>query len=399
MKRLFTIMIACLCVFAVTACTAAPAPSQTAPAQGGETAAPGTEATQAPAQGGTIKIGGLAPLTGGVAVYGAAASNGAKLYIKELNANGGVLGQQVEFILEDEKGDATEATNAYNKLVNNDGVVAIIGDVTSKPTIAVAQRAAADNMPMISPTATAKEVTTAGTNVFRACFLDPFQGETMANFAAESLKVKTAAIIYNTGDDYSVGLYESFKTVAEAAGIQIVAAEGYAAGDIDFKAQLTNIAAANPEVLFVPDYYNTIVLIAGQAKEVGLDAALLGADGWDGVLGATTDASILEGAYFSNHYSTEDTDPTVQNFLTGYEAEYGESPNAFAALGYDAAKILFDAMERAGSTDADAVIAALQATEIDGVTGHIVFDAERNPIKSCAIIKIVDGKYTLFEKR
>lgn len=373
-KRMLSVMMAGLCVASLTAC-----------AGGG-------------GGGNTIKIGGLAPLTGGVAVYGVAAANGAKLYIKELNAKGGVLGKQIDFIIEDEKGDPIEAVNAYNKLVNNDKVVAIIGDVTSKPAIAVAQKSVADNIPMISPTATAEDVTKGAPNMFRACFLDPFQGTTMAKYATERLGAKKAAVIYNTSDDYSTGLAESFKATAEAAGLQIVAYEGYGKDDVDFKAQLTNIAAQSPEVLFVPDYYNTVVLIAAQAKEIGANFTLLGADGWDGVLGVADDATALNGAYFSNHYSTEDTDPLVQGFLKNYKAEYGEDPNAFAALGYDAARILFDAIEKAGTTDKEKVIAALNATSIDGVTGHITFDENRNPIKSSAIIQIQDGKYTLADK-
>lgn len=368
-----------------------PAPENAAPAEQGE-------AAPAEATGDTIKIGGLAPLTGNVSVYGIAASNGAKLYINEINAAGGVLGKQVEFLVEDEKGDATEAVNAYNKLVN-DGIVALIGDVTSKPSIAVAQVAADEGLPMIAPTATAAEVTMAGTNVFRACFLDPFQGETMATYASTKLNAKTAAVLYNVGDDYSVGLYEAFEAKCKELGLEIVTVESYSTGDMDFKAQLTNIVAKEPDVLFLPDYYNTVVLIASQAKEVGSKAILLGADGWDGVLTVAEDPAALEGSYFCNHYSTQDESEIVQNFLKNYQAEYGEVPNSFAALGYDAAKILLAAIEKAGSADdKPAVIAALQDTQVDGVTGGITFDAGGDPIKSASIITIKDGAYSLVEK-
>ncbi|SMC55373.1 ABC transporter substrate-binding protein [Papillibacter cinnamivorans] len=366
---------------------------------GGGTAATPTPTAAAPQ---TIKIGCLAPLTGNVAVYGIAARNGAKLYIDEVNAAGGINGKQIEFIEYDEKGDATEAVNAYNKLVD-DGVTAIIGDVTSKPTIAVAQISVEDNMPMISGTATAADVTSYGNNMFRSCFLDPFQGTTMAKFAQEKLGATKVAVIYNTGDDYSKGLAESFTSTATELGMTVVASEGYATGDVDFTAQLTNITTQKPDVLLCPDYYNTVVLIAQQAKSVGLTATLLGCDGWDGVLTVTgNDASAVEGAYFCNHYSTADTSELVQNFLKNYEAAYGETANAFAATTYDAAKILLagiQAAEDAGLTAGtaeykQAVIDAMDKTDMDCVTGHITFDENNNPIKSCAIIKIVNGAYS-----
>lgn len=350
--------------------------------------------------GDTIKIGGLAPLTGNVSVYGITATNGVKLAIKEINEAGGVLGKQIEYIVEDEKGDVNEAVNAYNKLVNKDKVIAIIGDVTSKPTISVAQLAAkeTDPVPMVTATATALDVTKQGTNVFRACFTDPFQGKTMADFAAGSLGLTKVAVIYNSSDDYSVGLTEAFQAEAEAKGIEVVAVESYSKGDIDFKTQLGNIATAGPEALFVPDYYDNVAMIVNQAQEVGLDIPLLGADGWDGVVGAIDDADKLEGFYFCNHYSTEDESETVQNFLTNYKAAYNEDATSFAALGYDAAYIMMDAIEKAGSTDRAAIIAALAETNLEGVTGSIAFDADRNPVKSVTIIQIKEGKYTLYDK-
>ncbi len=200
----------------------------------------------------TIRIGGLAPLTGNVAVYGVATQRGVDLYVEQINAAGGVLGKQVEMVWYDEKGDAAEAVNAYNRLVGD--VVALIGDVTSKPTIAVAELAALDNMPMISATATAYDVTTPGENIFRACFLDPYQGNTMAVYATQKLGKKNAAVIYNIADDYSTGLAESFKSKFEELGGTVVAYEAYGASDIDFKSQLTNIASKNPDVIFMPDY-------------------------------------------------------------------------------------------------------------------------------------------------
>ena len=347
--------------------------------------------------GDTIKIGGLAPLTGDVSVYGIAASNGAKLAIDEINKAGGINGKQIEFILYDEKGDVNEAVNAYNKLVDQDKVVAILGDVTSKPTISVAQLAAKANIPMITATATALDVTKQGTNVFRACFIDPFQGEIMAKFAKENLKATKVAVIYNSGDDYSNGLKDSFTAKSNELGLEVVASESYAKGDTDFKAQLTKIAASGAEALFVPDYYNTVALIANQAKATGLTMPLMGTDGWDGVLSAAKPEDV-EGYYFANHYSTEDQDPKVQAFLKNYKTTYKEDPNAFVALGYDAAYILAEAFKKAGSTDSAKVIEALKATDYTGVTGNVKFDENRNPTKSVTIIQILDGQYRYSSK-
>lgn len=343
-----------------------------------------------------IKIGGIAPLTGNVAVYGVAANNGAQLAIEEINANGGILGKQIEYVVYDDKGETTEAVNAYKKLVNNDKVEAIFGAVTSKPTLAISPLAAKDGIPMISPTATAMDVTTAGSNIFRTCFIDPYQGENMAKFAVENLNAGKAAILYNTADDYSIGVAEAFKTSFESNGGEVVSYEGYNADEKDYKAILTNVKGQNPDVLFIPDYYNTVGLIAQQVKEVGIDATLLGADGWDGVLGVAPEA--VEGAYFCNHYSTDDTSEDVQNFLKNFKEKYNEDPVSFAALGYDTIKILAAAIEKAGSTDQDAVVKALGETNITTVTGTITYDENRNPIKDVSIIKIEGGKNTLFTK-
>ena len=233
----------------------------------------GGNANNAGATGDTIKIGGLAPLTGDVSVYGVAVDNGVKMAVEEINADGGVLGKQIEYIVYDEKGDATEAVNAYNKLVQSDNVVAIVGDVTSKPTLAVAQQAAKDKIPLITASGTAENITQAGENIFRACFIDPFQGELMASYASKKLEKKTAA------DDYSKGLYEAFEAAAGDLGIEVVQVEGYGKGTVDFKAQLTNIKSKNPDVIFLPVYYQDVALIAVQAKELGIEAQFLGADG------------------------------------------------------------------------------------------------------------------------
>lgn len=359
----------------------------------------GGNANNAGATGDTIKIGGLAPLTGDVSVYGVAVDNGVKMAVEEINADGGVLGKQIEYIVYDEKGDATEAVNAYNKLVQSDNVVAIVGDVTSKPTLAVAQQAAKDKIPLITASGTAENITQAGENIFRACFIDPFQGELMASYASKKLEKKTAAISYNISDDYSKGLYEAFEAAAGDLGIEVVQVEGYGKGTVDFKAQLTNIKSKNPDVIFLPVYYQDVALIAVQAKELGIEAQFLGADGWDGVIGQVDESNMdaVNGAYFCSQYSAQSDDPNLQAFLSKYKETYGMDASQFAVLGYDAMKMLAQAISEAGSTDSAAITSAMAAIDFTGLTGHMTFDENRNPVKSAAITQIDNGEYKFIE--
>jgi len=348
---------------------------------------------------GTILIGGLAPLTGEIAVYGNSVKNAATMAFDEINAAGGVLGKKIDYKVYDEKGDSAEAVNAYNKLID-EKMVALLGDVTSKPSIAVAELAAKDGILMLTPTASAPGVTKPGNNIFRVCFLDPFQGAAMATFAADSLKAKNVAVLYNTSDDYSQGLAASFKTQAETLGLNVINYEGYGADDKDFKSQLTKIASSNPDALFVPDYYAKDALIATQARGAGITAPILGADGWDGVL-TSVDASnigVLNDVYFSNHYSVQDTSEKVKAFVKNYTAKFGEAPNALAALAYDAAYMMADVIKTAGSTDSKALIKAMAAIKYEGVTGTIQYAGSGDPVKSVTIIRIVDGKYNFFDK-
>lgn len=343
----------------------------------------------------TIKIGGLGPLTGPLAIYGVTATNGSKLAFEEINKNGGILGKQVEFVLFDEKGDSTEAVTAYNRLVD-EGVVALVGDVTSKPSLAVAEIAAQDNMPMITPTGTQFNITEAGPNVFRVCFTDPYQGVILANLAKNNLKANTVAIMVNNSSDYSDGVAEAFIKEAERLGLKIVAKEGYAEGDKDFRAQLTKVAATNPDVLLVPDYYEQVALITTQAREVGVKSTFIGPDGWDGVAKALDSSAYgaVENSYFTNHYSVEDTNEKVQNFLKAYREKYKDEPSAFSALSYDAAYLMKDAIEKAGSIDKDAIVKAMKESDFAGVTGHLRFDEKNNPVKAVTVLKVVNGNYT-----
>lgn len=345
----------------------------------------------------TIRIGGLAPLTGDAASYGVAVNNAIQMAVEDINANGGIDGKQIEYIYYDEKGDTTEATNAYNKLVQDDKVVAIIGDVTTKPTLAVAQTSQQDNIPIITATATAAEVTLTGPNIFRACFTDPFQGELMASYASEKLGATKVAVLSDMADDYSSGIAEAFVAKAEELGMQVVADEKYQDGDVDFKSQLTNIKGQNPDVLFLPVYYEDLRLISAQAKEVGVTAQLCGADGWDSVLTDNFDSSVLNGGVFCSQYSTESTDERVQNFISAYKEKYEMDPNMFAVLAYDATNMMAQAISDAGSTDSQAIIDAMAALEYDGLTGRMTFDEDRNPQKSAVIVSIQDNAYKFVE--
>ncbi len=398
-KKMLALMMALAMTGVLAACGGGEkAPEGDKPAESAAADADGETAEGETASGDTIKIGGLGPLTGDVSIYGIASTNGSKLYLDQLNEGGGLNGQKVEWICQDEKGDPTEAVNAYNLLVDSEKVVAIIGDVTSTPTIAVAKLAGQAGMPMISPTGTAADITQQGDSIFRACFIDSFQGKVLGDFAAQELNATKVAVLYNNGDEYSTGVMQAFADSAEANGMEVVASESYTTNDIDFRSQLGNIQSKGAEAVFIPDYYNTVVLIASQAREIGLDVPLLGPDGWDGVLDVTEDVASLENCFFANHYSPQDESPKVQDFLKAYREAFGKEPNSFSALGYDAAMILTTAIEKAGSTDPAAIVEAMKGTDVEGVTGHITFDENGDPIKSVSIITIENGEYKLFKK-
>lgn len=351
----------------------------------------------------SVKVGLIGPLTGEVAVYGNAVKEAIQLYINDFNAADHPF--DINLIIYDDKGDPTEAMNAYNKLVYQDDIAVLLGPVTSSPTFGVAEASVDDGIPALTPTATHPDVTTYGDNFFRACFEDPFQGGSMAKFAANELKATTAAIIYNNADTYSIGLRDAFMKTAGEVGLTVTASEAYGASDIDFRAQLTNLIKTNPDVLFIPYYYNITYMICSQARELGYTGTFLGVDGTDGVLAIDgADVSVFDGMYFANHYSADSDSQVTQAFIKEYEDTYGTTPNALAALGYDAAMIVCDALERAyndgvkidGESSYDAIIEAIRATELDGVTGHITFDENNNPIKTLSIIQIKDGTYHFY---
>ena len=351
----------------------------------------------------SVKVGLIAPLTGEVAVYGNAVKEAVQLYIDDFNAADHPF--DINLIIYDDKGDPTEAMNAYNKLVYQDDIAVLLGPVTSSPTFGVAEASVDDGIPALTPTATHPDVTTYGDNFFRACFEDPFQGGSMAKFASSELKATTAAIIYNNADTYSIGLRDAFMKTAEEVGLTVTTTEAYGASDIDFRAQLTNIIKTNPDVLFIPSYYNVTYMICSQARELGYTGTFLGVDGTDGVLAIEgADVSVFDGMYFANHYSADSDSQVTQAFIKEYTDKYGGTPNALAALGYDGAMIVCDALERVnndgvkidGESSYEAIIEALRATEVDGVTGHITFDENNNPIKTLSIIQIKDGAYHFY---
>lgn len=351
----------------------------------------------------SVKVGLIAPLTGEVAVYGNAVKEAVQLYIDDFNAADHPF--DINLIIYDDKGDPTEAMNAYNKLVYQDDIAVLLGPVTSSPTFGVAEASVDDGIPALTPTATHPDVTTYGDNFFRACFEDPFQGGSMAKFASSELKATTAAIIYNNADTYSIGLRDAFMKTAEEVGLTVTTTEAYGASDIDFRAQLTNIIKTNPDVLFIPYYYNVTYMICSQARELGYTGTFLGVDGTDGVLSIEgADVSVFDGMYFANHYSADSDSPITQAFIKEYKERYGTTPNALAALGYDGAMIVCDALERVnndgvkidGESSYEAIIEALRDTEVDGVTGHITFDENNNPIKTLSVIQIKDGAYHFY---
>ena len=340
-----------------------------------------------------VKIGGVAPLSGPVAVYGVECKNGIDLAVEEINAAGGINGAKIVFICEDDEGDAAKSVNAYKKLVSKDKARIVIGSLTSGCTLAITQLAQAQKVLQIAPAATAPAITDAGNFIFRTCFIDPFQGRVGGKFAADNLGCKKAAILYDIGNDYSVGLMENFEKEFKAQGGSVVAKESYGTGDKDFNAQLTKIKAAKPDVVYLPDYYGTVALIAKQLRAQGINTPIVGADGWDGLTENAGD-EVLNG-YYSNHYAEDSTSPAVKKFVSAFQKKYNKAPNSFAALGYDSVYMLKDAMLKAGTTkDSEKIRAAYESTNGDYVTGHITFDAKRNPVKSAVMIKLVkkDGK-------
>ncbi len=350
------------------------------------------------AGGDTIPVGEYASLTGLTASFGTASHNGVTLVMEKANASGGVLGKKINLITEDDQSKPGEAATAVRKLISRDQVVALLGEIASSRSLEAGPIAQQSKIPMISPGSTNLKVTQIGDYIFRACFIDPFQGEVMAKFTLNTLHKTKVAVLVDVRQDYSVGLAAAYKDYFTKHGGTVVAEQSYSSGDQDFKAQLTSIKGSTPEAIFVPGYYNEVGLIARQSKELGIGVPLMGGDGWDSPTLTQIGGKAIEGDYFSNHFSTDDTSPVVQGFVKDYRERFGKDPDAMAALGYDGAGVLLDAMKRAGGTDPQKLRDAIAATkDYQGVTGNITINEQRNATKSAKVLTIKDGKFHFVE--
>ena len=342
----------------------------------------------------TIEIGYFGDLTGPTFNFGQSAINGVLMAASEVNQSGGINGRKIDIVIEDDKGSPEEAARLTAKLIDQDKVVAIIAGGTSGNSRAAAPKAQASHIPLISPSSTDPAVTQTGNYIFRACFVDTFQGEVMASFAFNTLKAKKAAILTDFNSPYSKGLTDYFKLSFGRLGGSIVSEQTYTQGDADFKGQLSTIRSAEPDVIYIPGYYGDVALIAKQARMIGLTQPLLGGDGWDAPELWQIGGDALNGAYISTHYSADNPSPEIQQFVGFYKQRYSNLlPDAHAALAYDAARILFAAIARAGSTDGDKLREALaQTKDFNGVTGVISMDANRNAVKPAVVLKLEDLK-------
>ena len=406
-KRFLSLGLAAIMAASLTACgggsktetTAAPAAAETTAAAEGETAEAAEGETQA--AGGVFKIGGIGPITGGAAVYGIAVQHGAEIAVKEINAAGGINGCQVEFQFQDDEHDAEKSVNAYNTL-KDWGMQALVGTVTSAPCIAVADKSAADNMFQITPSGSAVECA-ANPNVFRVCFSDPDQGAASATYIGENKLATKVAVIYDSSDVYSSGIYEKFAQEASNQGIEIVAAEAFTAdSNKDFSTQLQKAKDAGAELVFLPIYYTEASLILQQASTMGFETQFFGCDGMDGILQVENfDVSLAEGLMLLTPFAADATDDLTVNFVKSYQDAYGEIPIQFAADAYDAVYAIKAAIEDAGATPdmsasdlCDAIKASMLNIKLDGLTGEeMTWTEDGEPHKATKAVKVVDGSY------
>lgn len=343
---------------------------------------------------GPILVGYYGDLSGRTSSFGQSTKNGVEMAADEINKAGGINGRQVQIITEDDQGEPNKAATVVTKLINQDKVQALLGEVASSNSLAAAPKAQEAKVPMISPSSTNPAVTQVGDYIFRVCFIDPFQGEVMAKFAANNLKAKRASILYDFNSDYSRGLYQFFKRSFNQLGGEIVSEQSYTQGDRDFSGQLTAIRSANPDVIYVPGYYGEVGVIANQTKQLGIKAPLLGGDGWDAPQLWQLGGASLNGNYISNHYSVDDPSPAIQKFVADYNSRFNALPDALAALGYDSMKVLADAISRAGGTESEKLRDAIAQTQnYPGVTGAITINQERNAVKPAVVLKLQDLKF------
>ncbi|MCK6598768.1 MAG: ABC transporter substrate-binding protein [Bdellovibrionaceae bacterium] len=341
-----------------------------------------------------ILVGEYGSLTGDDATFGISTNKGIKMAFDEINAKGGIKGKKIKLITEDNQGKNEETAKVVNRLITQDKVVALLGEVASARSLIAGPIAQKNGIPMVSPSSTNPDVTEKGDFIFRVCFIDPFQGFVMAKFASQNLNVKKAAILRKTGDAYSEGLANVFSTEFKKMGGEIVADLSYQNKDIDFKGQLTEFKAKKPEVIFIPSYYGDVGMIAQQARQLDVKSTLLGGDGWDSPKLHEIGKEAINGSYFSNHYTTESTDPVVVEFIKKFKERYNnETPDGLAALGYDAAKILAEAMERTKDVSSIQIRDELAKTkDFVGVTGKITINEKRNAVKSAVVVQVENEK-------
>ena len=358
----------------------------------------GNQTQQGGADTGTIKIGYFGDLSGPTFNFGQSAKNGVLLAAAEINQAGGINGRKLDVVIEDDQGSPERAAMIANKLMHQDNVVALIAGGASGSSLAAGPNAQAAKVPMISPSSTNPEVTQIGDYIFRACFIDAFQGDVMARFAFITLKTKKAAIMLDYNSPYSRGLTEFFELSFTKLGGQVVSKQSYTQGDADFKGQLSAIAATEPEVIYLPGYYGDIAIIAKQARQLNLTQPLLGGDGWDAPELWLLGGDALNGSYISNHYSVDDPSPATQKFAHDYRLQSGNlAPDAHSALAYDAMRFLAEAIQRVG-TQGQKLRDALAATKnFPGITGMISMDKDRNAVKPAVVLKLEDGRYIYLE--
>ncbi|MBI1884486.1 MAG: ABC transporter substrate-binding protein [Chlamydiae bacterium] len=346
-----------------------------------------------------VKIGVYASLTGNTATFGESMRKGIELAFEEINAQGGLLGKKVRLIVEDDQSKPEEAKTAVVKLIKRDRVVAVLGEVASSRSLAGAPECQRSSVPMVTPASTNPKVTEIGDYIFRVCFIDPFQGEVMAKFAYQTLGLRRVAVFTDVKNDYSVGLANYFEKTFLELGGKIIGEESYSEGDIEFRAQLTTIKSQKPEAIFIPGYYTEVGLIARQARELGFQGPLLGGDGWDSPKTVEIGGSAVEGCFFSNHYASDDPASVVQDFIRSFKEKYGEVPDAMAVLGYDAARVLADAIHRASSFQGAKIREALAQTKgYEGVSGRVTIDQNRNARKAAVVLKIENGRVKFFKR-
>ena len=346
---------------------------------------------------GDILVGEYGSLSGNQATFGQATKNGIELAVSEVNAAGGINGRKVNVLVEDDQSKQEEAANAVTKLISQNNVIAVLGEVASSASMAAAPICQSNKVPMITPSSTNENVTKRGDYIFRVCFIDNYQGPVMARFATQNLKAKRGAILTDVRNDYSTGLTSVIEPTFNSTGGHIVAKQSYSNGDSDFRPQLTTIKAANPDAIFIPGYYGDVAQIVSQARDLGITAPFIGGDGWESPKLIEIGGKAMDGCYYANHYFQGDPAPEVRNFVDKYKQKYGVIPGALDALGYDAAHVLTYAIKRAGTTDGPKLRDAIAATKnFKGVTGLVTLGPDRNPInKKIVIIAIKNGQLTL----